>query len=159
MIVCFESTKTWIESWRPSPSLTFSWIEENVGFDTTQDLVFPIWTRWDTAPSNEVPNKVSVAPPEVGEFAPDIDVTMGGSSRIRKRMPNMQRNVVLPFETKRANRPRMWLFASKLSNSWVTRTPEWSLKAKFISDIWNDQKNSCALNLPWNNGKFLIRWW
>ena len=44
------------------------------------DLVFPTWTRWDNAPSKELPYKVRVAPPDVGEFAPEMDVTIGEST-------------------------------------------------------------------------------
>ena len=77
--MCFESTKIWMDSWRPSPSATFTWMEVNVGLTMMQDFVFPTWTRWDKAPSNELPYNVRVAPPEVGEFAPNIDVIIGRS--------------------------------------------------------------------------------
>jgi hypothetical protein len=68
-----------MDNWRPSPSLTLTCMDVNEGFDVMQDFVFPTWTLWDMEPSSERPYNVSVAPPEVGEFAPDIDVMVGGS--------------------------------------------------------------------------------
>ena len=54
-------------------------MDVNVGFEMMHDFVFPICTLWDIAPSKELPYNVRVDPPDVGEFAPTIDVTMGGA--------------------------------------------------------------------------------
>jgi hypothetical protein len=68
-------------------------------------------------PSSERPYNVSVAPPEVGEFAPDIDVTVGGSVALRSNKCDYVTISYLPLETTKANCPKMILSGSNVSAS------------------------------------------